>query len=65
MRPHKESQVLPGYQDRALRVGKMVWQEVVRRQGRIMVETGEYATAHDVLMQVLELDEESTDVSLN
>ena len=57
MRPHKERQTLPGYQDRALRVGKAVWKEVIRRQGKMMMETGDYATAHDVLVQVLGLEE--------
>jgi hypothetical protein len=61
MRPHKDRQLLPGYQDRALRVGSIVWREVVRRQGKIMWETGEYATTHDVLVQVLGLKEEQHD----
>ncbi len=57
MRPHKESQLLPGYQDRALRVGKVVWQKVVREQGRMMMETGDYVTAHEVLVKFLGLEE--------
>ncbi|KKK98437.1 hypothetical protein LCGC14_2642730 [marine sediment metagenome] len=61
MRPHKGHQTLPGYQDRALRVGKAVWKEVIRRQGKMMMETGDYATAHDVLVQVLELKGEGSD----
>ena len=69
MRPHKERQLLPGYQDRAIRCSKRVWRAIIRQQGKMMQKSGDYATCDDAIRVLLGIPsytlEEEEDDTLN